>query len=213
MSAGLYSLLVAAGAATAVLAHRLAPLLTRGAVRPSTTVERPAAAACGAVSYTLAGYVYGPGPQLLAVLTVLAVLLVVAVTDLRSRLIPNRLLGVGSALAAPLVLATGLRSFADAALGALVCGGLMLLVAAAARGGLGGGDVKLAAFIGLVLGWRHGLLGLTLGVLLGGVAGAALLLSRRRRPGDTIAYGPFLCAGAAAALLWGGPLLAWYLGG
>jgi leader peptidase (prepilin peptidase)/N-methyltransferase len=61
---------------------------------------------------------------------------------------------------------------------------------------LGGGDVKLMAAFGAFLGWK-GLLGaLTIGSFVGALWGGGLLLAKRKRPGDAIPYGPFLCLGA-----------------
>lgn len=62
------------------------------------------------------------------------------------------------------------------------------------------GDVKLAGLLGLVLG-RAALPGLFLGVVAGGIASAASLLTHRGERGRTIAYGPYLCLGGAVATL------------
>jgi len=87
-------------------------------------------------------------------------------------------------------LGTGLVFLAIAALGAL------LFHAEA----MGMGDVKFSVFMGLVLGLRPTLTAVFLGVILAGVAALGLVLLRRRTMRDSIAYGPFLAAGALAAL-------------
>jgi len=70
---------------------------------------------------------------------------------------------------------------------------------------LGAGDVKLATFVGLVTGWPGVIVALGLGILAGTIAAVVLILERFRRgeyrPGQTMAYGPFLAIGAALALL------------
>ncbi|MHB8572289.1 MAG: prepilin peptidase [Candidatus Dormibacteria bacterium] len=88
---------------------------------------------------------------------------------------------------------------------------LLLLVAGQLifrREALGLGDVKLAGFIGAILGLGNLAVvwGLILGMLLGGVIGLGLVLIRVKAMGDYIPYGPFMCLGAALALfLYVGP--------
>ncbi len=101
--------------------------------------------------------------------------------------------------------------------GCLVTGGVFFLVAwvshlALGRTGLGGGDIKLAGLIGAALGAGGGLVAAFVGIMLGGVVAAALLVSGRRRFGEYLPFGPFLAAGGVVAALWSEPLLEWYLG-
>jgi leader peptidase (prepilin peptidase)/N-methyltransferase len=80
---------------------------------------------------------------------------------------------------------------------------------------MGFGDVKLAALLGLYLGWitlGHVPLGLFVGFALGAVIGIGLMLTRRKSRRDPIPFGPFLAAGAIIAILAGNPILDWYLG-
>jgi leader peptidase (prepilin peptidase)/N-methyltransferase len=86
------------------------------------------------------------------------------------------------------------------ALGALVCGGLLAAVAwlgslAYGREAMGWGDVKLMAAMGGFLGLRHGLEALLLASLIGGLAGAMVLLLRRGKGQDALPFGPCLAAG------------------
>jgi leader peptidase (prepilin peptidase)/N-methyltransferase len=66
---------------------------------------------------------------------------------------------------------------------------------------MGGGDVKLAALIGLWVGFPHVLWALTLGILAGAVTTLVLLLSRRWSLTSHIPYAPFLCFGTVLSLL------------
>jgi Flp pilus assembly protein protease CpaA len=123
--------------------------------------------------------------------------------DLEQRLILNRVLIPAAAfalLAAPSLPEVGLlRAIAGGGTGFL----LLLLVAALSRGGMGGGDVKLAGFLGLVTGFPDILASLAAGIFLGGATVVLLLLLRRVGPKDYVAYGPFLVAGAILRLaLW-----------
>jgi leader peptidase (prepilin peptidase)/N-methyltransferase len=76
---------------------------------------------------------------------------------------------------------------------------------------LGGGDVKLAAFVGLITGFPLVIEALVLTILIGAAVSLILLVTRVRSLRDPIPYGPFLIAGAVITLLWGYPIAAWFL--
>lgn len=88
---------------------------------------------------------------------------------------------------------------------------LMFLIAIAARGGMGFGDVKLAALIGMMTGFPVVIVALFIGIVGGGAVAGLLLLTKRRGRKDPMPFGPFLCLGGIAALLWGKEIIAWYL--
>ena len=135
----------------------------------------------------------------------LGVLLALGLIDLRRRLIPNAILGPAFA---PAVAAIVVGAVTDrhvdlvaAAIGMAALGGLLLVAYLVRPSQMGFGDVKLAAFIGLVLGsqgLRYVAVAGVVGLLAGGVGGAVLLLSGRGRTAG-FAYGPFLVVGAFVA--------------
>ena len=84
--------------------------------------------------------------------------------------------------------------------------------AALGRTGLGGGDIKLAGLIGAALGAGGGMVAAFVGIMLGGVVAAGLLVSGRRQFGEYLPFGPFLAVGGIVAAVWGRPILEWYLG-
>lgn len=146
-------------------------------------------------------------------------LLVVAVIDLHTRRIPNRLTyPLTPTLLVLLTAAAFLEATPGLALRSVLAGlasfGLLLVLALINPRGMGMGDVKLAAFIGLglgYLGWGHVWLGLFLGFLGGGVVATLLLALRLRTRKDHIPFGPWLALGAIAALLGGRPIIDTYL--
>jgi leader peptidase (prepilin peptidase)/N-methyltransferase len=80
---------------------------------------------------------------------------------------------------------------------------LFALLAASSRGGIGGGDVRLAPVLAMFLGWlgaSHVYIGLGSGFILGGVVAAGMLITRRASTSTRIAFGPFLCIGAIIAV-------------
>jgi prepilin signal peptidase PulO-like enzyme (type II secretory pathway) len=88
---------------------------------------------------------------------------------------------------------------------------LLLLVVIISRGGMALGDVKLAALIGLMVGFPMVLVGLFVAIILGGLAAAVLLIAKRKGRKDPIPFGPFLCIGGMVSMFWGKALLAWYM--
>lgn len=139
-----------------------------------------------------------------------ALLLAVALIDHDTMEIPN---GLVLALAVPALAATLLwpqPGLAQRAAGAL-CVSLPLLVLAL-FGGVGGGDVKLMAVCGWMLGWQSCLVAAFLALLLGGARAVWLLAVKKAGRKARMPFGPALCAGVFLALLYGRPLLAWYLG-
>ncbi len=146
-------------------------------------------------------------------------LFVLAVIDSRTRRIPNRLTyPLTPALLVLLVAAAFLHGQPGwalrAVIGGLVAFLLLLTMAVLNPRGMGMGDVKLAAFIGVGLGyigWGHVILGIFAGFLLGGLVAIGLLVVRARGRKDHIPFGPYLAAGALLALLVGGPVIDGYL--
>lgn len=136
------------------------------------------------------------------------VLILLALTDLRCGLLPDRMTAF---LAAASVFCWGWGSldWSEAAAGGIVSGGSLFLLRLASRGGLGLGDVKMGAALGLWLGWQAVIPALALAFLLGGII-ALLLCTGRMCRKDSMAFGPFLALGGYAAFLWGTPCWQWY---
>lgn len=157
--------------------------------------------------------------------------LVILVVDLERQIIPNRLVYPALPLAwlfAPLwplseasrntfgsLSASFLGVEAVLALAQSLAGGLaaflvMLVPWRLYPGGMGAGDVKLAALVGLAAGFPLAFLALLLSFVSGGLVGGALIISRAKGRKESIPFGPFLAAAGMAAFLWGDPLARWY---
>ena len=83
---------------------------------------------------------------------------------------------------------------------------LFAMLSAFSKGGIGGGDVRLAPVLAMFLGWlgaSHVYIGLGSGFILGGVVATGMLVTRRASASTRIAFGPFLCIGAVIALFVG----------
>ncbi|MDR1271634.1 MAG: prepilin peptidase [Clostridiales Family XIII bacterium] len=79
-------------------------------------------------------------------------------------------------------------------------------------GAFGGGDVKLMAAAGFLLGWQCVLLALFIGIVLGGIYAIAMLAMKKLKKGDHFAFGPALCTGIAISMFAGDTIIKWYLG-
>lgn len=139
-------------------------------------------------------------------------LVAVTLTDLERRVIPNRILIVSALLGVVIAAATDPGSLPERAVAAGAAGGLLLLAALAYPGGMGLGDVKLAATMGLFLG-RAVAPALIIALLAGSLVGLAMMArhgaAARKR---AIPFGPFLALGGVVGLLAGGELIDLYLG-
>ena len=148
----------------------------------------------------------------------LGLMLAVAVIDARFRIVPNRIVYPALVLfAAAIVVGAVAGARIDgprAGLGMLVYSVPLFLMALAVPHGMGMGDVKLVALIGLVL----GSLGLAyvavaagLGILAGGVGALVAVAAFRYGRKHQIPFGPFLAAGGAVAALAGSQIASAYL--
>ncbi len=166
----------------------------------------------GALAAT-GGWLFADWRQAVPAALFLLVLGLVTWTDLEARLVPDRMLLVAAAGAVLIAVAWPPAPWQSALFGALVLGGVALLLAIFSKGGLGGGDVKLAAVIGLFLGPTAGAFALLGAFIAAGLWASAMLISRRRRAHDSMALAPYLAVAAAVVLslrlvgmpFWGGP--------
>jgi prepilin signal peptidase PulO-like enzyme (type II secretory pathway) len=146
-------------------------------------------------------YRSGSTVQGILALPTLAVLAVAALMDTARKVIPDWLTLPGLAWT---LAASGLMGWfgvGEALRGTVVCGGLLLLLAAVSRGSIGGGDVKLMAVAGALLGWRWGLAALFLAQIAAALVAACLLIAGRKGRKDPLPFGPFLSTFAILATL------------
>ena len=142
------------------------------------------------------------------------VLLLVPVTliDLDHRIIPNKLMLVGAIVAPALVLATAPDDLVEHLVAGVAAGGFFLLAVLAYPRGMGMGDVKLAAVLGLFLGRAVGP-AVFVALVAGTLVGAAVIARKGAREGrkTAVPFGPFLALGAVVALFAGDALVDAYL--
>ncbi len=181
-----------------------------------------------ALTAVIFGYLawrYGLGIDAVLLFVAMAFLIVIAIIDFEHRLVLNKVLVAALPVAlasAPLwsaslrdpVFAVGPREAAallDAVIGGAVGFAVFVVLAALARGGLGGGDVKFAAVIGAWTGLRVLPVALMLAVVLAGFLAILLLVFRLRSRKDAIPFAPYLAVGTGVSLVWGQTIGDWYL--
>jgi len=171
-----------------------------------------------ALIFALLCWHYGLSAELGVMIFYACLFIIIFVIDLEHGLILNKVVYPGMVVALLLALypwpwlneSMGLR-VANAALGGAIGFGIFLLIAIVSRGGMGWGDVKLAALIGLATGFPLVFLAIIMGAILGGIVAVALVIAKRRKRRETIPFGPFLALAAMITLLWGSNILDWYL--
>ncbi|MEI7884578.1 MAG: prepilin peptidase [Clostridia bacterium] len=149
--------------------------------------------------------------QAVLIFAVTAIMLAISLIDLDTMTIPNGL------LIALIPFITGLFFLQpELALLARIIGFLalslpMFLLNFVVEDSFGGGDIKLMALAGFMLGWQQTLVAFFIALMLGGSLATYLLLTKQKEKGSHIPFGPYLCIGIFLALLFGEKLLSWYL--
>jgi leader peptidase (prepilin peptidase)/N-methyltransferase len=145
-------------------------------------------------------------------LVFVTMLAIVTLTDLEQRIIPNKVLIAAAVLCLLIAAPTDPADLPERAIAAVAAGGVFFLVVLAYPAGMGLGDVKLAATMGLFLG-RAVAPAILAALLLGSIVGLALIArhgSQARKM--AIPFGPFLALGGVIGLLAGDQLVDLYLG-
>ncbi len=140
----------------------------------------------------------------------LAVLASVTITDIRRMIIPNRIVLPAAAAALAYNVAWGSGPWWEYPVAGLAAFAFLLLPAIIRPGAMGMGDVKLALFMGFLLG-QYVAVALFLALIASALIGLGLIATRVRGRKDRIPFGPFLAAGSAVALLAGEQLLSAYI--
>jgi leader peptidase (prepilin peptidase)/N-methyltransferase len=154
----------------------------------------------------------GPDEDALLGLVLVLVLVPITLIDLDHFIIPNVLVLFGSAAALVILALTDPDSIVENLISAAAAGGFLLAAVLAYPRGMGMGDVKLAAMLGLFLGRAVGpamFAAMIIGSLVGGVimARKGVMAGRKTK----IPFGPYLAAGGLVGLLWGDAIVDWYL--
>ena len=144
-------------------------------------------------------------------LVLVSVLVLVAAIDIEHRIVPNRILAPAALIALLLWLVADPERVLENLIAGAAAGGFLLIAAIAYPGGMGMGDVKLAAVMGFFLGRAVApalLIGFAVGVVVGiGIMAARGVAARKQ----AIPFAPYLALGGVVGQLFGSDIINWYL--
>jgi leader peptidase (prepilin peptidase) / N-methyltransferase len=182
------------------------------------------------VLYVLLYLKFGLSFDLLVYAALVSLLIVIAMIDYKHMVIPNGLIIAGLVVGAGKFAASIFTNVFDAyvltgmptgwplyAIG-LAAGALPLLLIALfcwlvlKKEAIGGGDIKLMGFAGLIIGWVLVIPAYLIGIITGALAGVVLMATGKKKRGDEIPFGPFLCFGILVSIFFGYDIVHWYLG-
>jgi leader peptidase (prepilin peptidase) / N-methyltransferase len=149
--------------------------------------------------------------EMIVALTLISLFMIITVSDLHYMIIPDKILLVFAGIFLLERIVWPLNPWWDSLVGAMIGFTLLLLIAFISGGGMGGGDIKLFALIGFVLGVKLMLLSFFLATLYGALFGVLSLLARLVKRRQPIPFGPFIAAGTFTAYFWGPALIEFYL--
>ena len=181
------------------------------------SIQYPIVELLTGLTYLIIYLIYGLSVQTLIYIILSSALIIIAFIDLNEQIIPDVISLPGIVIGLILSFIVPYISFINSVLGALIGGGIILIIAWVGsiifkKEAMGGGDVKLAAMIGAFLGWRYTIISLFLGFFIGALVGIILILSKIKSKEDMVPFGPFIVLGSIITLLWGEKILAWYIG-
>ena len=150
-----------------------------------------------------------------------SLLIVISMIDYKHMMIPNGLIIAGLVVGAAKLIATiftgHFGNWATYVIG-FFAGGLPLLLIAMfcafvlKKEAIGGGDIKLMAMAGLIVGWRLIAVAYLIGIIAGALISVILLATKIKQRGDEIPFGPFLSLGILVSIFFGAQLISWYMG-
>ncbi|MBP1930228.1 prepilin peptidase [Ammoniphilus resinae] len=161
--------------------------------------------------FVFAFYQIGWNQELWIAIPLMALLTTITISDLLYKIIPNKVNLFFFVLFALIHVIYRPLPFTDYLIGVIAGGGLLLLIAIISRGGMGGGDIKLMAVVGLAIGWKLTLLSFFLASLIGGIIGVLLLAIKVVKRKEPIPFGPFLALGIWLSYFYGNELISAYI--
>ncbi len=148
--------------------------------------------------------------QFLASIFFLSVLIIITFIDIDHHLIPNKIILPAIPVMFVLSLLVDFSRIWMILTGGLIGGVFLLILALIWPGGMGGGDIKLAAFIGLALGLFI-IEALFLAFFLGATVGILMIIVGKKNRKDLMPFGPFLAFASFITLFWGQKLASYYI--
>lgn len=156
-------------------------------------------------------YKIGFNEELLVALPFVSLLIIITVSDLSYKLIPNRILIFFFVLFVLLRTWIPLHPWYDSIIGMTVGFVLLYIIAIVSNGGMGGGDIKLFAVLGYALGLKGVLLAFFLSTLIGALFGLFGIITKQLSRKSAIPFGPFISIGAVLSYFYETEIFHWYI--
>ncbi|WP_223702932.1 prepilin peptidase [Sutcliffiella deserti] len=163
-----------------------------------------------AVLFVLAPLLMGWTYELVIAWTLISMLIIIVITDIHYMLIPNKILLFFFVLFILERIFIPYQSIPDHLIGLAVGFAIPFLVALVSKGGMGGGDIKLFAVLGFVLGWEQVILTFFLASLIGMLVAIVGMLFGKIKKGVPFPFGPSIAAAALISYFTGERILTWY---
>ena len=165
-----------------------------------------------AVMFTASAWLFGSEAEVIIANIYITVLVFLFLYDLKYMLIPDKVILPATLFAIVAQLAIGMDP-THMVLGGIIGGGVFLFQYVVSRGRwIGGGDIRLGLFMGIILGWQHVIVALLLAYILGAIFAVGLLVTGRAKAGTAIPFGTFLTMATVVALFAGQEIIDWYIG-
>jgi leader peptidase (prepilin peptidase) / N-methyltransferase len=163
------------------------------------------------ILFASAPLVIGWSGELVVALTLISMFMIIIVSDINYMLIPDKILIWFAGIFLLERIFMPLNPWWDSLVGAVTGFLLLLIIALVSRGGMGGGDIKLYALLGFVLGFKLVLISFFLSTLFGAVIGGLALLFKIVKRKQPIPFGPFIAAGTLTTYYWGTDIIDLYV--
>ena len=174
------------------------------------SAQYPLIEALNGILYVLVGIVYGISIDTILLCLASSILVAISVIDFRTMIIPPGL-NIAIGVLGLIRLAFDYRNFASYLIGFASVSGFLLILYVISKGRwIGGGDIKLMAATGLLIGWKLNILAFFLGCIYGSVI--HIIRMKLSHKGHVLALGPYLAAGVMTAALVGKEIIDWYFG-
>jgi len=179
--------------------------------RSKLSIQYPLIELSNGAAYLGLYWRYGLTWQLGMMCILFSTLLVISMIDINHQIIPNSILTFLMIVSTVYVVFLS-KTYISSIVGFFAVSGLLLLISIISKGKMGGGDIKLMAVCGFLLGWQNILVSLVLGSILGSAVGITLIVFKFIKKNQLIPFGPYLSVGIMLAAVYGNDLVDWYLG-
>ena len=173
------------------------------------SIQYPSVELLNGVAYLWIYSVYGISLHTVLYCLLVSALITISLIDIKYYIIPDQV-NIVILILGLINLIVDYNNWLLYVIGFFAVSSILYIIAILTKGQMGGGDIKLMAVCGLLLGWQNILLALMIGSIVGSVIGVILLVTKKS--GRKVPFGPYLAIGVIIAGLYGNQIIEWYLG-